>query len=196
MPKTIKHQPAEAVRRTEPVKAANRGGCDLALPTARRSRASSCPRCPQRGCSSAAAGAQVAGRSRSRSSVPRGAVSGPKTNPGNRKATGSHSGVNRSPSVRAETKCPTQSHKAFTVIAPNPKRRQEIQRKAEEELAALEELRLSKAMAYISIDPSSVGGCMSLEEVRLRQQQEMMQSRRKHKQMKKHVMEQTSILNS
>uniref|UniRef100_A0A673ASX0 Uncharacterized protein n=1 Tax=Sphaeramia orbicularis TaxID=375764 RepID=A0A673ASX0_9TELE len=48
-------------------------------------------------------------------------------------------------------------HKAFTVIPPNPKKRQEIQRKAEAELAALEELRLSRAMAYVSINPSSVG---------------------------------------
>uniref|UniRef100_A0A3B5AWU4 Uncharacterized protein n=1 Tax=Stegastes partitus TaxID=144197 RepID=A0A3B5AWU4_9TELE len=52
---------------------------------------------------------------------------------------------------------------------------------AEAELAALEELRLSRAMAYVSINPSSVGGCMSLEEVRLKQQQEMMQAKRKHK---------------
>ncbi|XP_039983507.1 uncharacterized protein zgc:194621 [Xiphias gladius] len=73
------------------------------------------------------------------------------------------------------------SHKAFTVIPPNPKRRREIQRQAEAELAALEELRLSRAMAYVSISPSSVGGCMSLEEVRLKQQQEMMQAERKQK---------------
>uniref|UniRef100_A0A3B3VHF4 Translation initiation factor IF-2-like n=1 Tax=Poecilia latipinna TaxID=48699 RepID=A0A3B3VHF4_9TELE len=75
------------------------------------------------------------------------------------------------------------SHKAFTVIPPNPKKRREIQKKAEAELAALEELRLSRAMAYVSINPSSVGGCMSLEEVRLKQQQEMMQAKRKQKQV-------------
>ena len=81
---------------------------------------------------------------------------------------------------------------------------------AEAELAALEELRLNRAMAFVSISPSSVGegdkhtkedsscwacklmcvcvcvcvcacagGCMSLEEVRLKQQQEMMQAKRK-----------------
>lgn len=79
---------------------------------------------------------------------------------------------------------------------------------AEAELAALEELRLSRAMAYVSINPSSVGetperlaggaftaasltalctafagGCMSLEEVRLKQQQEMMQAKRKQNQV-------------
>ncbi|XP_040921696.1 uncharacterized protein zgc:194621 isoform X3 [Toxotes jaculatrix] len=89
-----------------------------------------------------------------------------------------------------------RNHKAFTVIPPNPKKRREMQRKAEAELAALEELRLSRAMAYVSINPSSVGGCMSLEEVRLKQQQEMMQAKRKQKPMKKQVMEQTPVLTS
>ncbi|KAL4631077.1 hypothetical protein GN956_G14844 [Arapaima gigas] len=67
----------------------------------------------------------------------------------------------------------SQSNKAFTVFAPNPKRRHEIQRKAAAELAALEDLRLSQAMAFVSITPSTVGGCLTLEEVRNRQQQEM-----------------------
>ncbi|AWP21105.1 Hypothetical protein SMAX5B_009689 [Scophthalmus maximus] len=88
------------------------------------------------------------------------------------------------------------NYKAFTVIPPNPKKRSEIQRKAEAELAALEELRLSRAMAYVSINPSSVGGCMSLEEVRLKQQQEMMQAKRKQKTTKKLATEQTSVVTS
>lgn len=138
------------------------------------------------------------------------------------------------------------SHKAFTVIPPNPKKRKEMQRselccycgwlhvvvltllfshvgvccfvtgwaEAEAELAALEELRLSRAMAYVSINPSSVGethtythekiicidvylicvrvcvltgGCMSLEEVRLKQQQEMMEAKRKQKPVWKEI---------
>ncbi|XP_015250694.1 PREDICTED: uncharacterized protein LOC107097876 [Cyprinodon variegatus] len=95
---------------------------------------------------------------------------------------------------RSEGKKMIQSHKAFTVIPPDPKKRKEIQKKAEAELAALEELRLSRAVSYVSIDPSTVGGCMSLEEVRLKQQQEMMQARRKQKQMKKQMMEETSVL--
>lgn len=69
----------------------------------------------------------------------------------------------------------------------------------------MEELRLSRAMAYVSISPSSVGedaelqtehvsalllshpvcvpagGCLSLEEVRSKQQQEMMRAKRKQK---------------
>ncbi|XP_039473140.1 uncharacterized protein zgc:194621 isoform X2 [Oreochromis aureus] len=90
----------------------------------------------------------------------------------------------------------TLSNKAFTVIPPNPKKRREIQKKAEAELAALEELRLSRAMAYVSINPSSVGGCMSLEEVRSKQQQEMMLAKKKQKPMKKPVLEEASVLTS
>ncbi|XP_051970852.1 uncharacterized protein zgc:194621 [Xyrauchen texanus] len=80
------------------------------------------------------------------------------------------------------------SQKAFTVFAPNPKKRQDIQQKAEAELAALEDLRLSRAMGYISIPPSTVGGCLTLEEVRAKQQQEMQISRRQ-KQVKKCILE-------
>lgn len=99
--------------------------------------------------------------------------------------------------MRAEAKYATShSSKAFTVIPPNPKKRREIQKKAEAELAALEELRLSRAMAYVSINPSSVGGCMSLEEVRSKQQQEMMLAKKKQKPMKKPVLEETSVLTS
>ncbi|XP_020349623.1 uncharacterized protein zgc:194621 [Oncorhynchus kisutch] len=86
-----------------------------------------------------------------------------------------------------------QSHKAFTVIPPNPKKRIEIQQKAEAELAALEDLRLSRATPYVSIDPSSVGGSLSLEEVRLKQQQEM-QTRRKQRQMKKYMFETSPVV--
>ncbi|MEQ2268625.1 hypothetical protein XENORESO_008104 [Xenotaenia resolanae] len=103
-------------------------------------------------------------------------------NPKLRDSTGC-SGLKEQRVSRTEGKAVIQSHKAFTVIPPNPKKRREIQKKAEAELAALEELRLSRAMAYVSINPSSVGGCMSLEEVRLKQQQEMMQAKRKQKQV-------------
>ncbi|XP_054606939.1 uncharacterized protein [Nothobranchius furzeri] len=91
------------------------------------------------------------------------------------------SGQREQRGARTEPKVPVQNNKAFTVIPPNPKKRREIQKKAEAELAALEELRLSRAMSYVSINPSSVGGCLSLEEVRLKQQQEMMQAKRKPK---------------
>lgn len=89
--------------------------------------------------------------------------------------------------------CGIQSHKAFTVIPPNPKKRKEIQKKAEAELAALEDLRLSRAMAYVSINPSSVGGCLSLEEVRLKQQKEM-EDRRRQRKMKKYLLEPSPVV--
>ncbi|KAI1891311.1 hypothetical protein AGOR_G00142490 [Albula goreensis] len=85
-----------------------------------------------------------------------------------------------------------QSHKPFTVIAPNPKKRHEIQQKAEAELVALEEYKLSRAMGYVSIAPSTVGGCLTLEEARNKQQQEM-QMRRKQRQVKRYVPE-SSVL--
>ncbi|XP_055086243.1 uncharacterized protein zgc:194621 [Periophthalmus magnuspinnatus] len=99
----------------------------------------------------------------------------------------------------AETKCsqqraqgqhqlPSTSHTVFTVITPDPKKRLKIQKKAEEELIALEDLRVSKTTTYVSINPSTVGGCLSLEEVRQRQQQEMTQAKRKPKQIKEHLM--------
>uniref|UniRef100_A0A1A8C406 Zgc:194621 n=1 Tax=Nothobranchius kadleci TaxID=1051664 RepID=A0A1A8C406_NOTKA len=97
--------------------------------------------------------------------------------------------------VKNPVEKPKPNNKAFTVIPPNPKKRREIQKKAEAELAALEELRLSRAMSYVSINPSSVGGCLSLEEVRLKQQQEMMQAKRKPKLLiRKQVVEETPVL--
>ncbi|XP_042255468.1 uncharacterized protein zgc:194621 isoform X1 [Thunnus maccoyii] len=224
--KVIKPKPVEATRKTiektKPVKvrATNGAESDLRVPAVRKSRAASCPRFPQRGrCTTGAAGAQGAAsktncerRARSSSTAPRLTSNWPRTNPDYRKASTSVNHAAGNPkcremsgcpgqreqrAVRAEAKHVSQSHKAFTVIPPNPKKRREIQRKAEAELAALEELRLSRAMAYVSINPSSVGGCMSLEEVRLKQQQEMMQARRrKPQQVKKQLVEQTSVFTS
>ncbi|XP_071340617.1 epithelial-stromal interaction protein 1 isoform X2 [Trachinotus anak] len=212
--KVIKPKPVEATgkpaEKTKPVplKAVNGAGRELRVPAVRNGRASSCPRCPRRDrCDRATASRPSceSRRARSISAAPKPTPHWPKTNPdkpptgsGRRGAvnpqsqeTSSGPGQRQQRSVRAET-----SHKAFTVIPPNPKKRREIQRKAEAELAALEELRLSRAMAYVSINPSSVGGCMSLEEVRLKQQQEMMQAKRKQKPMKRQVMEQTPVLMS
>ncbi|XP_035510120.1 uncharacterized protein zgc:194621 [Morone saxatilis] len=209
--KVIKQKPVEAPRKTlekpKPVKvrAVTGAESDLRVPAVRKSRASSCPRCPQRGDRSET-------RTRSSSIAPKVTSHWPRTNPDHRKGTNSvkHAaaahpecremmtacpGPREQRGGRAEAKHASQSHKAFTVIPPNPKKRREIQKKAEAELAALEELRLSRAMAYVSINPSSVGGCMSLEEVRSKQQQEMMQAKRKQKPMKTQVMEQT-VLNS
>ncbi|XP_053198783.1 uncharacterized protein zgc:194621 [Scomber japonicus] len=197
------------------------------VPAVRKSRAASCPRCPpqqqqqqqqqQRGRLGATGASRTncARRARSSSTAPRLTGTGPKANPDCRKGSSSVSHaaavslksgeassgcpVQREPrSLRAEAKYANQSHKAFTVIPPNPKKRREIQRKAEAELAALEELRLSRAMAYVSINPSSVGGCLSLEEVRLKQQQEMMRarSRKRLQVVKQQVLEQTTVLTS
>ncbi|KAK5898019.1 hypothetical protein CgunFtcFv8_015473 [Champsocephalus gunnari] len=173
----------------------------------RKSRASSCQRCPQR--EKGEGGTVVRGparkpscerRGRSSSTAPRAATKWPRTDPDYRRRGSSVDPKCRElieqQGVRAESKHVSHSNKAFTVIPPNPNKRREIQRKAEAELAALEELRLSRAMAFVSISPSTVGGCMSLEEVRLKQQQEMMQAKRKHKPMMKQLMEQTTVLKS
>ncbi|XP_033964942.1 epithelial-stromal interaction protein 1 [Pseudochaenichthys georgianus] len=172
-------------------------------------RASSCQRCPQR--EKGEGGTVVRGparkpscerRGRSSSTAPRTATKWPRTDPDYRRRGSSVDPKCRElieqQGVRAESKHVSHSfsNKAFTVIPPNPNKRREIQRKAEAELAALEELRLSRAMAFVSISPSTVGGCMSLEEVRLKQQQEMMQAKRKHKPMMKQLMEQTTVLKS
>ncbi|XP_077952345.1 uncharacterized protein LOC144390114 [Gasterosteus aculeatus] len=204
--KVIKSKPVEATRKTPerskpskvpPVNAARR---ELKVPAVRKSRAESCPRCPPRdrreglpGPRGTALKPSCARRSRSRSTAPTTAA-----DPDHRRVTSCpvrHAAVTpkcremsagpgqrgEPPGVRTETRRACESHKAFTVIPPNPKKRREIQRKAEAELVALEELRLSRAMAYVSIDPSSVGGCLSLEEVRLKQQQEMMEAKKKQK---------------
>ncbi|XP_020501566.2 epithelial-stromal interaction protein 1 isoform X2 [Labrus bergylta] len=209
--KVIKQSRVEAsrktVERTKPVKvkAVNGAQLELRVPSVRKSRASSCPRCPQRDrCEEGSTGVMRTAlklgcerRSRSSSTAHR-------NNPDCRKAQRS-ANVNQKcqkmsacqreqRAVRVEAKHAIQSHKAFTVIPPNPKKRREIQRKAEAELAALEELRLSRAMAYVSINPSSVGGCMSLEEVRSKQQQEMMKAKRKQKPIRTQVLEEKPVL--
>ncbi|XP_034061064.1 epithelial-stromal interaction protein 1 [Gymnodraco acuticeps] len=196
------------VKKTEKSKAVNGTTSEPIVPSVRKSRASSCQRCPQR--EKGEGGTVVRGPARkpscersgrSSSTAPRTATKWPRTDPDYRRRGSSvdpKCRVIEQQGVRAESKHVSHSfsNKAFTVIPPNPNKRREIQRKAEAELAALEELRLSRAMAFVSISPSTVGGCMSLEEVRLKQQQEMMQAKRKHKSMMKQRMEQTTVLKS
>ncbi|XP_008395136.1 translation initiation factor IF-2 [Poecilia reticulata] len=189
MPSTliVKPKPAEAAKRS------------------RAARPAAEPPRDRRGPAAAAGPQGPKPRARSSSAAPKPAGAKPRTEPERRRASSSV----RQPDAREGAGCPglgeqrgpgpggrpaIQSHKAFTVIPPNPKKRREIQKKAEAELAALEELRLSRAMAYVSINPSSVGGCMSLEEVRLKQQQEMMQAKRKQKQVRKQLMEEAPVL--
>ncbi|KAK2814356.1 hypothetical protein Q5P01_000585 [Channa striata] len=196
--KVIKPKPVEptrnAMEKTKMVKGRAAEG-ELRVPAVRKGRASSCPRCPQRDRSDrTSAGASKTSsdrRTRSNSTAPRAPETCPRTDPRRATSSAKQAGANpkcpettpcpgqREPrSIRAEARNPSQS---FHCHPPDPKKRREIQRKAEAELAALEELKLSRAMAYVSINPSSVGGCMTLEEVRLKQQQEMMQAKRKQK---------------
>ncbi|XP_043961129.1 atherin [Gambusia affinis] len=199
MPSTliVKPKPAEASK-------GSRAARPTAEPRAARSGRSARPR-DKRGPAAAAGTQGPKPRARSSSAAPKPAAAKPRTEPERRRARSSV----RQPDAREGAGCPglrekrgpgpdgrpaIQSHKAFTVIPPNPKKRREIQKKAEAELAALEELRLSRAMAYVSIHPSSVGGCMSLEEVRLKQQQEMMRAKTKQKQVRKQLVEETPVL--
>ncbi|KAM4605964.1 uncharacterized protein ACJ7VT_016234 [Polymixia lowei] len=196
--KVIKPKPVETtiktIEKTKPVtaKSAIQPGAQPKVLTLRKHRASSCQRSPH----SNTTQNTVTRRARSTSSAPKSIRIPSKATPACQKTTSTqkHAAVNSKAEVttstvqkeertaRPKVQCVIQSHKAFTVIAPNPKKRKEIQKKAEAELAALEELRLSRAMAYVSINPSSVGGCMSIEEVRLKQQEEMMQVRGRQKQ--------------
>uniref|UniRef100_A0A3Q4GSU8 Epithelial-stromal interaction protein 1-like n=1 Tax=Neolamprologus brichardi TaxID=32507 RepID=A0A3Q4GSU8_NEOBR len=177
--KVIKPKPVDTTRKPqERPKAAKEAQSELRVPAVRKSRASSCPRNPQP----------------ERCQRPTGGPQGSPSKPGSERRTRSTSTAPKPPQncSTANRDCRRANHaavepkyqredKAFTVIPPNPKKRREIQKKAEAELAALEELRLSRAMAYVSINPSSVGGCMSLEEVRSKQQQEMMLAKKKQK---------------
>lgn len=62
---------------------------------------------------------------------------------------------------------------AFTVIVPDPKKRNEIQKKAAAEMANLEELKKLRTVGHVFITPSTVGGTLSIEEVRRRQQNQL-----------------------
>ncbi|XP_027131270.1 uncharacterized protein zgc:194621 isoform X3 [Larimichthys crocea] len=144
--KVIKPKPVETKtpERPKPVKvrAVNGAQSELRVPAVRKSRASSCPRCPQRGdrcpqredrCAqrSAASKTTCETRTRSSSTAPRTAATNrvkhaAVLNPKGPEVTACGPREQRG-SVRAETK-QIQSHKAFTVIPPNPKKRREIQR--------------------------------------------------------------------
>lgn len=119
--KVIKPQPVEAAGKTlekaKPVKvrAANGAQSALKVPAVRKSRASSCPRCPQRDRCEGSTGAQRAAfktscdrRARSTSTAPKTTSNWPRTNPDYQKATNSvkHAAVN--PKCREMTGCPGQ----------------------------------------------------------------------------------------
>lgn len=203
--KTSKSHTEEVI----PVNVRTRRQSELKVPSVRRNRAASCPRCPPRERSEAApAGPHVGPKTMIQRRTPRSSSTAPKLTA---ERTKENSGVKKTDrydgqaAVQAKysqgracngqtqaVKPTVRRHNAFTVIPPEPKKRLEIQRKADAELAALEELRLSRVMAYVSISPSTVGGSLSLEEVRLKQQQEMVQAKHKPKRIKKPVMVLTS----
>ncbi|XP_066566500.1 epithelial-stromal interaction protein 1 [Amia ocellicauda] len=87
---------------------------------------------------------------------------------------------------KTENGSTTQSYAAFTVIPPNPKKRNELKKKAEAELAALEDFRRRQLVGHVSIVPSTVGGILTLEEVRRRQQEEL-NTTQKRKQVRRSI---------
>ncbi|XP_072428198.1 uncharacterized protein [Chiloscyllium punctatum] len=64
----------------------------------------------------------------------------------------------------------TYSYGAYSVTVPDQKKWSNLQKKATEELAALEKLK-RRNIGHVSITPRAVGGKLTQEEVRRRQQQ-------------------------
>ncbi|XP_042195077.1 uncharacterized protein zgc:194621 [Callorhinchus milii] len=60
----------------------------------------------------------------------------------------------------------------YSVTVPDQKKRNELQKKAASELALLEKQK-HKNIGHVFITPSTVGGTLTQEEVRRRQQQEL-----------------------
>ncbi|GCC32266.1 hypothetical protein chiPu_0010727 [Chiloscyllium punctatum] len=63
-----------------------------------------------------------------------------------------------------------RSYGAYSVTVPDQKKWSNLQKKATEELAALEKLK-RRNIGHVSITPRAVGGKLTQEEVRRRQQQ-------------------------
>uniref|UniRef100_UPI00398E317D putative per-hexamer repeat protein 5 n=1 Tax=Pristiophorus japonicus TaxID=55135 RepID=UPI00398E317D len=63
----------------------------------------------------------------------------------------------------------THSYGAYSVTVPDQKKRSDLQKKAAAELAALEKLKRQN-IGHVSITPSTVGGTLTQEEVRRKQQ--------------------------
>ncbi|XP_036410596.1 uncharacterized protein zgc:194621 [Megalops cyprinoides] len=183
--KVIKHKAVETKTRPAQTKTRTVETKPKSYTNPSKKRAASCPRCNHSNECEAT----------KTSAADRGTKTKNQTKPKQTNVTASpklqHTASDQKDRSRHMTIYELPSHKAFTVIAPNPKKRREIQKKAEAELAALEDLRLSRAMGYVSIAPSTVGGCLTLEEVRNKQQEEMQMSR-KVKQVKRGLPE-TSV---
>lgn len=119
--KVIKPKSVEASGKTleknTPVKvrAVNAAESQLQVPAVRKGRASSCPRCPQRGRCEGSTGAQRTAsktgcgrRTRSSSTAPTTASNWPRTNPEHRRTTSSATHAADSAKYREMTACPGQ----------------------------------------------------------------------------------------
>ncbi|XP_027959473.1 epithelial-stromal interaction protein 1 isoform X4 [Eumetopias jubatus] len=70
---------------------------------------------------------------------------------------------------------------AYTVIAPNENRRNQIQRIAEQELQSLEKWKEQHGAKPVNLEPRRLGGSQSEAEVRQKQQLQLMQSKYQQK---------------
>ncbi|CAB1349902.1 unnamed protein product [Coregonus sp. 'balchen'] len=163
--------------KTKPVETKPASISQLKVTAPRKPRATSCPRCIHSNrCETTNTHQQgklcaprCDRRARSTSTAPKSTLSSSKSAVLCQKptATSPKSTVTSSKSKEAAQVAQKEerTHKAFTVIPPNPKKRIEIQQ----------------------------SGCLSLEEVRLKQQQEM-QARRRQRQMKKYMFETSPVV--
>ncbi|XP_010979168.3 epithelial-stromal interaction protein 1 isoform X2 [Camelus dromedarius] len=86
-----------------------------------------------------------------------------------------------SPSLESPERAAPRFTGAYTVIAPNEKRRNEMQRIAEKELEDLERWKEKHRRQPINLEPRRLGGSQSEAEVRQRQQLQLMQSKYQQK---------------
>ncbi|XP_069882806.1 epithelial-stromal interaction protein 1 isoform X2 [Dipodomys merriami] len=85
------------------------------------------------------------------------------------------------PALKSSGHVGQRSANAYTLIAPNEKRRQQIQRIAEQELANLEKWKQQNRPKPIHLVPRRLGGNQSESEVRKKQQLQLMQSKYQQK---------------
>ncbi|XP_042541724.1 epithelial-stromal interaction protein 1 isoform X2 [Dipodomys spectabilis] len=85
------------------------------------------------------------------------------------------------PALKSSGLVGQRSANAYTLIAPNEKRRQQIQRIAEQELVNLEKWKQQNRPKPIHLVPRRLGGNQSESEVRKKQQLQLMQSKYQQK---------------
>ncbi|KAM4860284.1 epithelial-stromal interaction protein 1 isoform 2-T2 [Thomomys bottae] len=89
--------------------------------------------------------------------------------------------VPQGPALKSSEHAGQRSTNAYTLIAPNENRRQQIQRIAEQELANLEKWKQQNRPKPIHLVPRRLGGNQSEYEVRKKQQLQLMQSKYQQK---------------